>query len=212
MKNHKIEWLIFDAWGVIYTKRNFIHSFLYPFLKQRDPHIQEDELYKEYFKASRGTFASKDFWENIGFKQEYPEIEQQYLNSVSCLDDQFIEWIPKFKEYYRVALLSNDVEEWSKFLLQKYNITRHFEKIIISGEVGFRKPGVEIFEYFLEITNASPSRCVFVDDRLANLKASAEVGMNTIRFIRKDSKTPFCSEFEVGSFQELWHVLLNVLS
>lgn len=208
----KLEWVILDAWGVIYTKRNFIHSFLYPFLKKRDPEIQEEEIYRQYYKASRGTFSSLDFWESIGFKVKYPQIEQEYLKTISCLDEEFLEYIEKIKRRYHVALLTNDVEEWSKYLLRKYEIKRHFEKLIISGEVGFRKPGVEIFEYFLEVTNANPSESVFVDDRLANLKAATEVGINPIRFIRKETKTPFCSEFEVGNFKELWHVLNNFYS
>jgi len=208
----KLEWVILDAWGVIYTKRNFIHSFLYPFLKKRNSKIQESEIYREYFKASRGFFSARDFWESFGFEDEYPKIEQEYLESISCLDKDFLEFIPKLKERFRIALLSNDVEEWSKHLLNKFDIKHHFEKIIISGEVGFRKPGVEIFEYFLEVTNSSPSRCIFVDDRLANLKAATEVGINPIRFIRKDSKTPVFSEFEVGCFKELWHVLNNFYS
>jgi len=212
MKEKKLEWVILDAWGVIYTERNFIHSYLYPFLKKRESEIQEEEIYKEYFKASKGACSSKNFWENIGFKQDYPRIEQKYLNSISCLDYEFLEYILRLKERYHVALLTNDVEEWSKFLLRKYKIKEHFEKLIISGEVGFRKPGVEIFKYFLEKTNAKPSNCLFVDDRLMNLKAATEAGTNVIRFIRKERKTPHCSEFEVGGFKELWHTLNNFYS
>jgi len=209
MKNEKLEWVIFDAWGVIYTKRNFIHSILYPFLKKLNSEIQEEVLYKEYFKASRGELTSRNFWKNIGYGEQYPEIEQEYLKFISCLDKDFIKYIPKIKKEFRVALLTNDVKEWSRHLLHKFDIINYFEEIIISGEVGFRKPGTEIFEYFLEKTNAKPSNCLFVDDRLTNLKAATEVGINVIRFIRKERKTPFCSEFEVGSFNELWHTLNN---
>ena len=80
---------------------------------------------------------------------------------------------------------------------------------MISGNVGFRKPDLKIFELLLEKIQSPPENCVFVDDNLNNINAASQLGIKTIRFIRKNVKTPFCSEFEISSFPELLFVLKN---
>jgi HAD superfamily hydrolase (TIGR01509 family) len=52
-----------------------------------------------------------------------------------------------------------------------------FHTIVISGEVGMRKPEREIFEHTLDLLGVSPGEAVFVDDLLANVHAAMEFGL-----------------------------------
>lgn len=73
----------------------------------------------------------------------------------------------------RTALLSNswggdyDRSDWAGL----------FDAIVISGEVGMRKPEPEIFLLTAHKLGLPPSRCVFVDDLPANVRAAVAVGM-----------------------------------
>jgi putative hydrolase of the HAD superfamily len=106
-------------------------------------------------------------------------------------------------------MLSNDLKDWSKFLRNKYNITQIFDVLVISGTVGYRKPDKRIYEILLEKIKSPAENCLFIDDKLENLRAASELGIQTIKFVRSKEKVPICSEFEISSFRELIHVLEN---
>jgi putative hydrolase of the HAD superfamily len=55
-----------------------------------------------------------------------------------------------------------------------------FDGVVLSGEVGIRKPALRIYELGAEAIGLAPSCCVFVDDLLFNLPPAQELGMATI--------------------------------
>jgi epoxide hydrolase-like predicted phosphatase len=52
-----------------------------------------------------------------------------------------------------------------------------FDAIVISGEVGMRKPEPAIFRHALELLGAMADETVFVDDLRVNVLAAAELGL-----------------------------------
>jgi putative hydrolase of the HAD superfamily len=77
----------------------------------------------------------------------------------------------------KTALLSNS---WGTTLYPRDRIDDLFDTVVISGEVGLRKPDPAIFEMALERIGVSGSRAVFVDDHPGHLAAAAELGMTTV--------------------------------
>lgn len=58
-----------------------------------------------------------------------------------------------------------------------------FDVVVISGEVGMRKPEPEIFERTLAQLGLAAGECVFVDDIPANVAAAARLGMVGVRHV-----------------------------
>jgi len=52
-----------------------------------------------------------------------------------------------------------------------------FDVVVISGEVGMRKPDAEIFEHTLREMRLPAAECVFIDDLLPNVRAAADIGL-----------------------------------
>jgi HAD superfamily hydrolase (TIGR01509 family) len=52
-----------------------------------------------------------------------------------------------------------------------------FDVVVISGEVGMRKPEPAIFAHTLELLGLRPEETVFVDDLRHNIDAAVAVGM-----------------------------------
>ncbi|MFX1397330.1 MAG: HAD family hydrolase [Promethearchaeota archaeon] len=203
------KWIIFDAMGVIFEEGHDLHELLLPYVQQMNPSISVDTVKDSYIKASLGEISSKEFWISVGLGDKYPEIEKSYLDNCLKMDPEFIPVARELKKEYTLALLSNDVKEWSQYLRKRHRIDDLFSVILISGDVGIRKPDMRIFKLFLEKINVAPENCVFVDDNLYNLEPASKLRMKTMRFIRNEKKTPFCSEFEITSFNELQSVLRN---
>jgi epoxide hydrolase-like predicted phosphatase len=125
---------------------------------------------------------------------EVPEFEEQLAARLTTVDGRPIEaaglltrmfsgfgWEPSMSEAVRhakaaglsTALLSNSWgneyprEGWDEL----------FDVVVISGEVGMRKPEARIFHLVCERLGLTPEECVFVDDLSPNIRGCAEVGM-----------------------------------
>jgi epoxide hydrolase-like predicted phosphatase len=78
---------------------------------------------------------------------------------------------------FKTGLLSNS---WGLGSYPRERLAEIMDVIVISGEVGMRKPDPEIFRLTIEKLGLPPEGCVFVDDHPGHLKAAQEVGLKTV--------------------------------
>ncbi|MER7501312.1 HAD family phosphatase [Nonomuraea pusilla] len=76
----------------------------------------------------------------------------------------------------RTCLLSNS---WSN-TYPRDDWDEVFDAVVISGEVGMRKPEPAIFLHALDQVGLPGERCVFIDDMEANVTAARGLGINGI--------------------------------
>ncbi|MEU7897027.1 HAD family phosphatase [Nonomuraea sp. NPDC049152] len=62
-----------------------------------------------------------------------------------------------------------------------------FDAIVISGEIGMRKPEPRIFQHALDLIGLSGPECVFIDDIEVNIAAARELGIGVIHHIGPDT-------------------------
>lgn len=81
---------------------------------------------------------------------------------------------------YKTAIVSNfDYAPTAYMLLNKFEITNLFEEIVISEEVGWRKPKEIIFHTAIKKMEIEPSESLFVGDNYnADVVGSKAVGMD----------------------------------
>jgi putative hydrolase of the HAD superfamily len=77
----------------------------------------------------------------------------------------------------RTGLLSNS---WGEGRYQRDRFAELFDAVVISGEVGLRKPDPAIYLLAAESLGLEPAACVFVDDFSFNLEPAAALGMATV--------------------------------
>jgi putative hydrolase of the HAD superfamily len=63
-----------------------------------------------------------------------------------------------------------------------------FDAVVISDQVGLRKPAAAIYELTASKIGLPPGDCLFVDDTEANLPAARELGMGTLFFTGADGE------------------------
>ncbi|MEQ9618615.1 MAG: HAD family hydrolase [Deltaproteobacteria bacterium] len=91
--------------------------------------------------------------------------------------------LEKVKEKgYLTAIVSNfDYAPTAHALIDKYDIGRFFEQIVISEEVGWRKPKDIIFRRALMLLNIEPEDALFVGDNFsADVRGAKAVGIKTV--------------------------------
>jgi putative hydrolase of the HAD superfamily len=98
----------------------------------------------------------------------------------------------------RTALLSNS---WGATGYERDRFPDLFDAVIISAEVGLRKPEPEIYLFAADRLGVAPSACVFVDDLLANVEGARAVGMEA--FVHRNA------DFTIPKLEELFAISLG---
>jgi putative hydrolase of the HAD superfamily len=77
----------------------------------------------------------------------------------------------------RTGLLSNS---WGLDDYPRELFPGLFDVVVISGEVGMRKPEERIFRHTAGLLGLTPQECVFIDDLEVNVAAAEAIGMTAV--------------------------------
>ena len=84
-----------------------------------------------------------------------------------------------------LALVSNfDHPPHARELLSGVGYERYFAMVVISAEVGFKKPDPRIFEPALAVTGLDPQDVLYVGDSEEDVAAARAAGMQPVRIVR----------------------------
>lgn len=82
------------------------------------------------------------------------------------------------------GLISNS---WGTTRYPRELLGELFDGVVISGEVGIRKPAPRIYELGAQAIAREPAECIFVDDLPFNLPPATELGMATVHHTAADT-------------------------
>ena len=77
----------------------------------------------------------------------------------------------------KTAMLSNS---WGITIYPADLLPELFDAVVISAEVGMRKPEERIFRHAVGLLGLDPAECVFIDDIEANVQAAEALGMTGV--------------------------------
>jgi putative hydrolase of the HAD superfamily len=142
----------------------------------------EDSLITDF---ETGRITEEEF--SVAFAARLEELTGKEIDPVNLvarlfggvkLEESMLEAVRRAREGgLKTALLSNS---WGLDLYPKDRFAQLFDAVVISGEVGLRKPDKAIFDLLLEKLQLPGDACVFVDDHPGHLQAAAELGMSTV--------------------------------
>jgi putative hydrolase of the HAD superfamily len=79
-----------------------------------------------------------------------------------------------------LALITNGPADMQRATLQKVSIEKYFKAILVSGELGIRKPARGIFQLACERLQVQPEDCLMIGDHLsADIEGAKSMGMQT---------------------------------
>lgn len=82
---------------------------------------------------------------------------------------------------YKLAVVSNSLGSNTRIDLDITGLTSFFNQIIVSSEVGWRKPHPKIFRRVLELLEVEPTEVVFVGDNpKEDIRGAVDAGMHAV--------------------------------
>lgn len=82
----------------------------------------------------------------------------------------------------RLHFLSNMPAPYAAFLEREHAFLKHFRSGVFSCDVKQIKPNADIFHTAIETFGVEPSRTVFIDDNVHNIRTALELGWRAVRF------------------------------
>ena len=87
---------------------------------------------------------------------------------------------------HRVGVLSNAPDDLRERFLSDLPVEVDWDAIVVSGEIGLRKPDPRIFQHAAEAIGVAPEQCFFIDDLEENVLGAHTVGMGGYHFTRNN--------------------------
>ncbi|MCX5692550.1 MAG: HAD-IA family hydrolase [Candidatus Omnitrophica bacterium] len=155
---------------------------------------KEEDIYQLFFDSGitkdyeEGKISSLDFFKRV---KDSLKLDMDYGVFLPIWNDIFFEtplnkkiqdFLKKIKNRYKIAMISNINETHYGFLKEKMPIFREFDKLILSYEIGFRKPSPEIYDAALRAVGAKNSGAFYIDDRADLIEAASKLGIKGVAF------------------------------
>lgn len=126
----------------------------------------------EFIKIMMGWTENKISEEN--FKHIYSDLFVENKETTALL--------PILKENYKLVLLSNTNFIHQKYGWEKYDFLKHFDKLILSHEVGAIKPEEKIYRAVEAFTSEPSESHIFIDDIDEYVEGAKKCGWEGIQF------------------------------
>jgi putative hydrolase of the HAD superfamily len=194
MSPSNIEVILFDLGNVILPFNHFqIAEKLSPFA-QRKEFQDPNRIFSYLFDFEKGAVngyevgrvSSPEFFQSL---KEFLQLSLPFEEFIPIWNDIFLEnqevskIILDQKRRLKLGLLSNTNPLHFDYILSKFPIIRIFDKWILSFEVGFKKPAIEIFQKAMEWASVEPREILFIDDIEKHVEVAIYLGMHGIHFI-----------------------------
>jgi 2-haloacid dehalogenase len=185
----KINTVIFDLGGVLidwnprYVYRTIFKTeeeidWFFENVATHDWNENQDAGYP-IAKATEELVAQHPEWEKE-IKAYYGRWTEMLGGPIRGTVDIFrqLKDIPGLKTY----ALTNWSAETFHIALDRYDFLHWFDGRVVSGEEKTRKPFQDFYQRLLDRYNIDPSKALFIDDNLRNVKAAEALGIKSIQF------------------------------
>ncbi len=194
MTQPSIEVIFFDLGNVILPFNHFqIAERLSQFSRRRE--FQDPKkIFSYLFDLREGTIngfdlgkvSSPEFFqaikESLDLSISFDEFVPIWCN-IFVEDQEVTRLILSLKRKWRLGLLSNTDPLHFNYIVSKFPVTRVFDKWIVSYEVGFKKPAIQIFQKAMEWASVKPEKILYIDDTKEYVEVAASLGIQSIHFV-----------------------------
>lgn len=183
-----------------FTKHNFKHWM--DFVNNVGTHQSIEDVLISSFRDSLNMdhsiheMLTTTYWNYFCNTCIYEEGSEEVLHSI--------------QSKYKLGIISNGIGAAQRKRLAVGNMNHMFESIVVSDEVGVRKPRKEIFEISLHELRLSSSEVLYIGDSLTDdYQGARNAGIDFCYYNRNGISVP--SEYElkysVRQLNELLHVI-----
>lgn len=143
---------------------SFVNDFKYYNIKlwaqYRNSQIELNFLRRERFRIITEKYNA-----DISFSSVVESYEKKLSEKVYVFSDTR-RALHRLTKDYDLGLVTNGIASIQRKKLKKLELRKYFKKIIISGDVGLKKPSPEFFDHALHLFKQPPKSTLMIGDSL----------------------------------------------
>lgn len=214
-RKHEVKAIFFDLDNTLYdynSSSDYSKNKVFSYLLNMYPHLKREDILSGYEKIiqdavkkeAKGLYGAWDRRErfsklllSVGLKDDgLPKklvtifAEARAESSKPYPDAHDV--LNKLREKYVLGVITNGPSVYQREEISLLKLETYFSHILISEEIGFRKPEKEIFQIAVKKAGCRPEEAVMVGDNpREDIESAKNLGMKTVLF---DSKNRFTKE------------------
>lgn len=208
--------MTFDLDNTLIDRNKAADVMFFIIVKECYSNIATDEMLQSFRKYDNNGYSNKVTVLNSLFNDYPPDYRMPDSDIYAFWDSRFSECfsvdtkmhalLEKISHCTKTAIITNGRTEMQKAKIEKTRLNKIFDVIIISDEVGIKKPYPQIFNLALQRLNVKPNESIYVGDSLKNdVGGCQSVGMKGVWFNPKKHRNDTGIEpyMEICNFAEL---------
>ncbi|MBU4589516.1 MAG: HAD-IA family hydrolase [Candidatus Omnitrophica bacterium] len=155
---------------------------------------KEEDVYDLFFDSGlteayeEGKIDTNEFYRRV---KEFLKLDMEGDKFFPIWNDIFFEtplnikmcdFLKGVKSKYKLVLISNLNVTHFEFLKPRMRIFNEFDKLVLSYEVGYRKPAPEIYKVALDFARVGPEKAFYIDDRRDLIEGAGKLGIKGMVF------------------------------
>ncbi|MBL8793060.1 MAG: HAD family phosphatase [Planctomycetia bacterium] len=109
------------------------------------------------------------------------ELLDETLSDIFWPNPEICDLVPRLRGRYRLLLGSNTNELHARRFRREFaEVLGHLDELVLSFEIGARKPRPAFFEHCHRRAGCAPDECLFIDDLEANIAGAKAVGLQGV--------------------------------
>lgn len=194
MNKFPIQVILFDLGNVILPFNHFQIAEKLSQFSQKKEFQDPKKIFSYLFDFEKGAVnpfdlgkvSPREFFqaikERLDLSVSFEEFVPIWCN-IFVEDQEVTQIILSLKRKWRLGLLSNTDPLHFNHILSEFPVMKAFDKWILSYEVGFKKPAIQIFRKAMEWASVKPDKILYVDDTKEYVEVAGSLGIQSIHFI-----------------------------
>jgi HAD superfamily hydrolase (TIGR01509 family) len=145
--------------------------------------------YQDLEGSTRAIIIAAGLPDDPGMLHRWLEMDVRFMREGIELHDDALPTVRALRERGDATVLVSNCGPDTRLLVERLGLEAEFDALILSFEVGVRKPDPAIYEEALSAVGARPSDALFVDDQVDYCDGARAVGIET-RLIIRPSERP----------------------
>lgn len=172
--------------------------------------LERGEVDKNELRVKRFV----DFGREYGFDCDFERLSMRYtdfLAEQNFLIDGAAEMLASLSGKCRMYIITNGIEYVQKSRFSRSPINKYFEKLFISGEIGYEKPDIRFFDAVKrEISNFDEKTTLVIGDSLtSDMRGGINAGLDCCYFSESGRKPPedMAIKYTVSRLSEIEEII-----
>lgn len=216
-----IKAVLFDFDDTIGNRNEYAYLFYEWFLSENIKGFNDDPILKEAVLQDIMTWDQHSYVNKKFILEKLYEVYKYDLRDIDISDiyednvhrfvklsDEVKEVLNTIKSKYRLGMITNGTSHGQRKKISQDLDLSMFETIIISGDYGYNKPDIRLFEKAISDLNLKPEEIAFVGDSFSrDINGSYRAGMKPIWIWPEDGRIQKSDVIRIRSIKELPAVL-----